>query len=77
MTEEELSASLSKYNNQYDVTENNCWHYSHLVTNALNAKTDPHPYLLLIKGLSSFMSPVIKYDDFKSFSKSISEFLVN
>ncbi|OMJ67631.1 hypothetical protein SteCoe_35152 [Stentor coeruleus] len=77
LTENELQEKLDEMNNIYDATENNCWHWSHKIVDALEGNTDLHPYLRLLDGFHSSLSPFISYDKLKGISKYVSEILAN
>jgi hypothetical protein len=50
-TEEQLQEKLDDIYKHYHFAQNNCWHFSHDVVLTLEGRTDPHPYLHLLKNL--------------------------
>lgn len=76
MTEEELQARLDQGNTFYDLTENNCWHYSHRIVDNLQGKSSLHPYLRALQKFKSGVSPFMSNEKIKEISKIITNILV-
>ena len=76
LTEQQLQEKLDAGNTMYDLTENNCWHYSHTIVDSLQGKTDLHPYLKIMNGFRSGISPFVSEEKIAEISKVISGLLV-
>jgi hypothetical protein len=75
LTEDQLQSMLNELSTQYDITDNNCWHYSHNILKYFKAQPKPHPYLYILSGTQSFLSYFISNQTLKLINRSISEML--